>query len=190
MKNIKINGLLRVALGTVVMVAVLAVNGCIFGPDPRIGDDPDEGFTTPKGAAEMIEFAYNDTDIELYKKCLSPNFTFYFDPNNVGEDVEGYIIPDSWGYDLEVDAVGNMFDNADSIILTVNTTNIGEPGVNDEKFSAPNVAINLLVMVDSQNGLNAIGPVDFEFESYPNPEDPTQKLWRVKKWWDRTWKPS
>lgn len=182
-----INNFLRAAFGTVVVVGILAVNGCIFGTPGNEDDDATAGLGSPAGVVEMIEVAYTDTDIELYKQCLSQNFTFYFDPNNVGDDVEGYIIPDSWGYDDEVEAVGNMFDNAYSVNLSITTANIGEPEPSDTTYNAYNVKIVLTVMVDSQNGFRADGPVDFEFESYPNPKDETEKLWRVRNWWDRTW---
>jgi hypothetical protein len=190
MKNKKINVFLRVAFGAVVIVGVLAVNGCIFGTPPPEDPGVTPGLDSPAGVAALIQEAYMTRDLDLYKACLSPNFTFYFDPNNIGEDVDGYIIPDSWGYDDEVDAIANMFDNAYDIDLTIVTANIGKPDPSDEGFSAPNVAIDLLVMVDPTNGFQAEGPVDFDFESYPNPEDPSKKLWRVRKWWDRTWKPS
>jgi hypothetical protein len=180
-----INNIIRVLLGTVITFSVLALNGCIFGTPDDQGGDVTPGLESPAGVVEMIEVAYNDTDVELYKKCLSQNFTFYFDPNDVGNDVEGYIIPDSWGYYDEIDAADNMFDNAYSIQLSIITNNIGEPEPSDEDFLAPNVMIELTVMIDSQNGFKAKGPVDFEFESYFN--DKNEKQWRVINWWDRTW---
>lgn len=179
------NGFLRAAFGTVVVVGVLAISGCIFGPPDDKGEEAAPEFGSPAGVVEMIEVAYTNGDIELYKECLSQNFTFYFDPNNVGDDVEGYIIPDSWGYDEEVIAVGNMFDNAYSVNLSITTANMGEPEPTDSTYTAYNINIVLLVMVDSQNGFRATGPVDFEFESYLN--DKNEKQWRVRNWWDRTW---
>lgn len=177
--------LLHVGIASFAILAVLAVNGCIFGPGDTERKEPPPGLDTPAGVVEAIEVAYNARDIEDYKECLSPNFTFYFDPNDVGHDVgEDYTIPDSWGYDEEIPAVENMFDQLHSIDLSLTSSNIGDPGLNDTKFTASNVQIRLLVMVDPVNGFLAQGFVEFDFESYMSPKG--KKLWRVKNWRDFT----
>jgi hypothetical protein len=177
---------LRVSLLSVLVLGVLAVNGCIFGPGEDKGQEPPPGLDTPAGVVEYIEDAYNTRDIDDYKVCLSPNFTFYFDPKDVGDGVAGgdYTIPDSWGYDEEVAAVENMFDQLHSIDLNLASSNIGNPGPNDTTFSPPQVQIRLLVMVDPINGFLAQGFVEFDFESYLSPKG--KKLWRVKNWSDFT----
>lgn len=176
---------LRVSLLPVLVLAVLAVNGCIFGPGPPEGDEPPPGLDTPAGVVEYIEDAYNTRDIDAYKECLSPNFTFYFDPNDVGQDVEGFEIPASWGYDDEVSAVANMFYELYDINLSIASSPITGINPSEPEFEAFNIKINLLVMVDATNGYRAEGPVDFTFESYYTEKG--EKLWRVKDWWDRTW---
>ncbi|UCE27362.1 MAG: hypothetical protein JSW52_01010 [Candidatus Coatesbacteria bacterium] len=186
MENIRVKGLLRVALGAVVIIGTLAVNGCIFGTDPPIEDPPAEGFGSPAGVIELIQDAYTERNIDLYKECLSPDFTFYFDQNDVGDDVEGYVIPVSWNYDDEVEAVNNMFDEAHSIDITLTNENISDPEPDDTVFNVPSVQISLLVMVDATNGFLATGFVEFDFESYLDPKDQTEKLWRVKNWRDYT----
>jgi hypothetical protein len=186
MENLKINGLIRAALGTAVIVGVLAVNGCIFGTPPPEGGEATAGLGSPAGVVEYIENAYTSRDIEDYKECLSTNFTFYFNPVDVGTKAGDYTIPPSWGYEDEIAVIENMFDEAYSIDINLVTAGIKEPSPSDTTFTAYNVQIRLLLMVDSVNGFVATGFVDFEFESYPNPKDETEKLWRVVNWWDKT----
>jgi hypothetical protein len=184
MKEIKTISPLRGIFVLLFAAGVLALSGCIFSTPPDEGDDGAAGFFSPAGVVELIEDAYSDRDDELYKKCLSPNFTFYFDSNDVGQDVGGYIIPTSWGYDDEVEAVENMFDQAHSIDIDLTSSNIGEPESDETVYNAPSVHIRLLVMVDAGNGFLADGFVEFEFESYQNEKG--QKVWRVKDWKDYT----
>jgi hypothetical protein len=185
MENIKINGFLRVALGTVVVVGVLAVNGCIFGTSNGNGNgEPPPGLESPGGVVEYIEDSYIARDIEDYKECLSPNFTFYFNPLDVGKVVGDYIIEDSWGYDEEVGAIDNMFDQAYDIEIDLVGKNVGDPEPNDDKYTAYNVQIVLTVLVEATFGYRATGFVDFEFESYNGEKG--EKLWRVLNWWDKT----
>jgi|GEM_PF-1918549 len=184
MENLKINGLIRVALGTAVIVGILVVNGCIFGTPPDEGEEATAGLGSPAGVVEYIENAYMTRDIEDYKECLSTNFTFYFDPNDVNTVVGDYTIPTSWGYEDEIDAIGNIFDEAYSIDLKLTTSEIDDPASDATTFTAYNVQIRLLLMVDPSFGYLAQGFVDFEFESYTN--DKGEKLWRVVNWWDRT----
>jgi hypothetical protein len=174
---------LRVCVLSAAVLAVLVVNGCIFGSTNGENGEPPPGLDTPARVVEAIEVAYNIRDIEDYKECLSPNFTFYFDQRDVGDDIGGYTIPDSWGYDEEVTAVKNMFDELDTIDLSLDSSNIVDPGPNDTVFDAYNVQIKLLVMIDPVNGYLAQGFVDFSFESYTSPKG---KLWRVKDWYDKT----
>ena len=179
-----INNFLRAAFGTVVVVGVLAVNGCIFGTPPPEDDETTAGLGSPAGVVEYIEDAYIVRNIEDYKECLSPNFTFYFNPLDVGKEVGDYIIEESWGYDEEIGAIENMFDQAYDIEIDLVGKQVGDPEPNDDKYKAYNVQINLLVMVDATTGFRANGFVDFEFESYNGEKG--EKLWRVLNWWDKT----
>jgi hypothetical protein len=180
-----INNFLRVAFGTVMVVGVLAVNGCIFGTTNGNGNgEPPPGLDSPGGVVEYIEDAYTTRDIEDYKECLSSNFTFYFNPLDVGKPVGDFTIPPSWGYDTEVQVIENMFDQAYSIDIELVSKQVGDPEPNDDKYTAYNVQITLTVMIDATNGFIADGFVDFEFESYNGEKG--EKLWRVINWWDKT----
>ena len=126
---------------------------------------------------------FNAHDIELFKDALAPDLTFYFDPNNVGDWVGDYEIPEFWGYDDLTSAVENMFDQAYSISFSIVTTGVGDPDEGATEYVAYNVYIDILVMVDSQNGYMASGPCDFGFENsgYGRYDD-----WVVTDWWDNT----
>lgn len=179
-----INNSLRAAFGTVVVVGVLAVNGCIFGTPPPEDDKTRAGLGSPAGVVEYIEDAYIARNIEDYKKCLSTNFTFYFNEIDVGKEVGDFTIPESWGYDTEVQVIENMFDQAYDIDIDLVSETVGDPEPNDDTYTAYNVQIRLTVMIDATNGFIADGFVDFEFESYNGEKG--EKLWRVINWWDKT----
>ncbi len=184
MKRIIRLGPIRVSFVVAVLAGVLAVSGCIFGPDPPKDDDVVVGNDTPAGVVKKIDRSYQSRDIYRYKECLSPEFTFYFDQKDIGEYVGDYEIPPSWGYEDETDAVENMFDEVHSIDITLGYDSIGEPLSDDTEYYAQNVEIYLLVMVDSQIGYLAEGLVNFKFESYTNEKD--EKQWWVKDWRDFT----
>jgi len=167
-------------------VTALALTGCLFSPPPIIPPEPPPEMTTPVNVLKNIAIAYNQRNIELYKKALSPDFVFYFDPRDVGQTPPGskYIIPESWSYTEDWGATNKMFQNAYSISLSITTSGIGEPGPEETTYLADNVSINLVVMINELNGYQAEkGYCNFEFESYPVGE---KKYWRLTKWWDRT----
>lgn len=185
MKRIIRLGPLRVSFVVAVLAGVLAVNGCIFLPSGNGDNDGVEpGNDTPAAVVAKIESSYLSRDIYRYKECLHPDFTFYFDQKDIGEDIGGYIIPDSWGFDEETKAIENMFTEAYDIDITLNSGQIGEPASDATEYYADNVEITLLVMVDSQLGYLAEGLVNFKFEPYTNEKD--EKQWWVKDWQDFT----
>jgi hypothetical protein len=143
--------------------------------------------TSPANVLKNVEISFNNRDVDLLKAMLSTTFVFYFDPDDVGQNPPGrrYEIPESWSYTEFWKAVDNMFTKAYSISLTIPTGNVGTPGENETKYSAENISINFLVMVDELNGYMADqGYCNFAFESYTS--EAGKKCWRLTKWWDRT----
>ena len=144
--------------------------------------------TSPRAVLVNVETAFNRRDINLLKAMLSPNFVFYFDPDDVGQNPPGgskYVIPETWPYAEFTGAVTKLYKNAYSVSLTIPTTNVGEPGANETIYNAENINIKLLVMVDEINGYIAnAGYCNFEFERYESPGG--KKFWRLTKWWDNT----
>jgi hypothetical protein len=167
--------------------AALILTGCLFSPPPPEEQQPPPEMTTPVNVLKNVAIAYKQRDIELYKKALSPNFVFYFDPRDVGQSPPGsqYQIPESWSYTEDWGATRNMFNLAHSISLSITTTGIGEPEPEETTYEAVNITISLLVMIDELNGFIADGGYcNFEFEKYQNEQ--SQNRWRLTNWWDRT----
>jgi hypothetical protein len=184
-KNLRIarNGLAAAALAA----ATLTFTGCLFSPPEEKPPEPAPEMTTPANVLKNIQVAYNQQLIQNYKKALSTNFVFYFDPDDVGQNPPGrqYEIPESWSYTEDWQATDKMFQKAYSIKLSIPTGDVGEPEPNETTFRADNISINLLVMVDELTGFLADqGYCNFEFEKYKNEEG--KDRWRLTKWWDRT----
>jgi hypothetical protein len=167
--------------------AALILTGCLFSPPEEVPPQPPPEMTTPVNVLKNVAIAYNQRDINLYKKALSPNFVFYFDPRDVGTTPEGsgYKIPESWVYTEDWQATNEMFNRAYSINLSIPTGRVGEPAPEETTYEAVNITISLLVMIDELNGFIANGGYcNFEFEKYQNEQ--SQDRWRLTKWWDRT----
>jgi hypothetical protein len=163
------------------VVALSAITAC-----------DDEGTTTPPPpldlkepakTLEAVERAFNESDSDDLGLCLADAFTFYFDEGDVGGGPGDYVIPESWGKEEFLEAVGNMFAEAYSIDMDIDTSKVCTPGEGDTEYLARDVEVKLLVMVDVTNGYLAHGFCDFGFAKdmsggYDN--------WRIKDWWDRT----
>jgi len=170
-----------------VAAAALILTGCLFSPPEEVPPQPPPEMTTPVNVMKNVEIAYNQGDIELYKKAISPNFVFYFDARDIGQSPPGsqYIIPESWSYTEDREATRGMFNQAYSISLSITTSGIGEPEPEETTYLADNVQISLLVMISELKGYLANkGYCNFEFEKYQNEQ--SEDRWRLTKWWDRT----
>jgi hypothetical protein len=179
---------LRAALVTAVAAAAaLILTGCLFSPPPEVPPQQPVEMTTPANVLKNIAIAYNQRNIDLYKKALSPDFVFYFDPRDIGKNPPGsqYIIPESWSYTDDWQATNKMFQNAYNIDLKIPTSRVGEPGTKETTFLAENINISLLVMISELNGFIAQdGYCNYEFEKFKNEQG--EDRWRLKNWWDRT----
>jgi len=175
-------------LAICVTITGLAVLACFDEPPTGPAGDRLEP-TSPRAVLINVETAFNRRDINLLKAMLSPNFVFYFDLDDVGQLVPGksYRIPASWTYTEFIKAVENMFKIAHSVSLTIDTTNVGSPGESATSYSAKDVPIDFLVMIDEHNGFRVSGYCDFAFERYET--EGGKRYWRLTKWWDRTAQP-
>jgi hypothetical protein len=163
---------------TVIIVLLLSFTACDDGGTPPILGN------TPAAVLGSIEEAFNSRDIDGLAGCLADDFTFHFDPNDIGSQIGDYTIPDTWGKEEFLGAVGKMFDEAYDIQMDINTSNVGTPDDNDIEYFAQDVEVNLLVMVDATNGFLADGVCDFEFVDAGSgaPDN-----WVLRNWRDRTW---
>ena len=149
----------------------------ITTPTPVVND-------TPANCLKVVEGSWNSRDYHRYRATLSPNFVFYFNPNDIGDDVEGYIIPVSWDYVEMNAAIQHMFNEAYSIKISIPTSGVGTPGDEDTIWHAENVNIGFELLTSPGNGWRiGAGYCNFEFEKY---EDNGADHWRLTKWWDYT----
>jgi hypothetical protein len=96
----------RILLISLSLIILLGVS-CGETIVPVVGN----GAGSPRECIDMLVRAINGRDISGYGALLAPDFTFYFNPDDVGRDVNGYTIPETWGFDEEIAFLGEMFDN-------------------------------------------------------------------------------
>jgi hypothetical protein len=170
-----------------ISLSLVILLGIACKEEETIIDPVPEGDYTPESPEDCIsnfELSFNKRNIELYKALLSPNYTFYFNPLDVGNDVDGYIIPDSWDYTEDTGATENMFTLAYDIAMQLPENDIGTPPEDATEYTASNIAISLLVMVDADNGFIAnLGTVEFTFVKI---DDGGEGYWIIKDWRDFT----
>ena len=169
----------------VIGVALIALLALACGEEEGITRPSPEYL--PVNVLEDVEISFNVGDIDTLKKCLSPDFVFYFDPDDVGQNPPGseYEIPESWSYTGFWNVARNLFGKAYAINLSISTSRIGVPGPGETMYKAENVSISLLVMVDERNGYIADnGYCNFAFEVYYNEQK--EKRWRLVGWRDFT----
>jgi hypothetical protein len=178
----KKRGILTRALLPALFTAVLITAGCgdENGEDVSTGPEP-YAKTEPKYVLANVELAFNRGDEQLLSDCLADGFTFYFDPSDVGEEVNGYVVPASWSRKEFLRATGNMFARTHEISLNNHWKSIGSPEPGETSYLAANVALEIAVMVDRINGYASNdGTCNYEFA-----KDASRK-WHLAKWWDRS----
>ncbi len=149
---------------------------------------PPPPVNTPVGVLTYIEVSFNQRNIDLLKRSLSPNFVYYTDPGEIGRPrPEGTPCrpPPIYSFTEFWHIAYNMFNSAYAINLSISTGGVGEPGPEETTFRAGDVNVSLLVMVDENRGYLADeGYCHFEFEKYKNEQG--QDVWRLTNWWDNT----
>jgi len=166
---------------TTAALALLALScGEEEGPT---GPAPYPALDSPDHVLTNVEMSFNERDHGLLKYSLDHDaFVFYFNPADVGEEINGYIIPMSWTYAEFYQACGNMFEEAYDISMQIPP--IGEPPADATEYTAFNVTINFLCMTDEANGYRADkGYCNFKFKKYI---ENGKGRWRLVQWWDYT----
>jgi hypothetical protein len=139
---------------------------------------------SPVNVLKNIRLSFNVKGYNGFRECLSPDFVFYFNPNDVGQTVEGYKIPVSWNRVEMLAAIKNMFNKAYDINLNIPTTGVGTPGSEDTTWRVDNVTITLVLLTEPGVGYRiGAGYCNFEFERY---EVNNNYRWRLITWWDYT----
>ena len=144
------------------------------------GEIPPVEQTSPANVLKNVEISFNERDIDMLKRVLSPTFVFYTDPGEIGRakpDGNSPRPPPCYNYTEFWNIAYILFNEAYDISLSISTGRVGEPAPEENIYSAGNVDLVLLVMADEVNGYVADGYCNFEFESYPTKE--RKKNWRI-----------
>ncbi|MCP4231788.1 MAG: hypothetical protein GY771_16790 [bacterium] len=169
----------RILLISLTLSVLLGV-ACKDPVAPVVGN----GAGSPRDCIELLVRAINGGNIAGYRTLLAPDYTFYFNDADVGDEVDGYTIPETWDLDEESAAMGNMFDEAYYITCTIPLSDIGDPPDGGDTFTATEIPISLLVMLDADNGLIANkGNIEFAFEKVTEGDG---YYWRITGWHDFT----
>jgi hypothetical protein len=166
-----------VAIMLLVVAILLSFTAC-----DDAGTTPISGNTLAQVLRSLI-YAFNSRDIDTLGNALANDFTFYFDPNDVGSDVGSYIIPDSWGREDMLAVCENMYDVAYHIDFDVEYETVAGPDDGVGESTANDVQVRLLVMIDATNGYLAQGFCDFRFV---NECGDGAASWVITDWWDKT----
>ena len=139
---------------------------------------------SPTETLSNLVYAYNHNLFagahETYRNCLHDDYFFHFKPQDVGTEVDGYVIPETWDAGADSLAVGHLFDNVSSISLSIpqSETGLGEP--NGESFLVQDVSFDLQVTVNQSLVYSASGVIDIEFRQ------DTDGDWLIYQLWDRS----
>jgi hypothetical protein len=181
----------------IALVSLMMIGSeCLFGKTEAPPQQGTLDLSTPGRTLESLARVYNTTrNIDDYKRLLSgaggtdiPGYSFYFDPNDVGQIVPqtGYQIPQSWTYQEDIAATTNMFKNPsdggayDISLDILNSGDFDNPNIPGTSYTANNVLIQLYLWpTGPEFAYLATGPCDFEFTK-------VGEAWLISAWYDRT----
>jgi hypothetical protein len=177
-----------ITLLPIILALALLILSC-SEENPPTGPEGWQELTSPFNTLWDVRYCFNhfeETDMsKWFATLVSDDFVFYFDPDDIGDNVGEYTIPAFWTKDEFVNAVRNLFKQAYSITLNIPVLEQGEevfgkPAEGDTTFLKSNVTINLIVMVNEETGYQAQGFCDFRFSKG------SDGLWRLCEWRDHT----
>jgi hypothetical protein len=152
--------------------------------EPTETESPAIVNNSPANCLKAIAAAWSAKNYGRFKPCLAANFTFDFNPADVGEKVAGYDIPRSWTYDDVLNTTQNMFLLAGSLDCEIPVGAVGTPGDNATTWRATDIPFRLTIMEDTESGYRVgAGYCYFTFERYM---DGGERRWRLTEWWDFT----
>jgi hypothetical protein len=185
----------RLAVLALAAVFAFGLGGCWnpFAPDEGDPSDrPPEEYrlpTTPANVIHNMELAYKEMNVDTYLDCLSEDFIFY--PNE--EDVGGEI-PEYWFKDEERRVHTNMFSETppdptltvESIDLTLTQTvrdsiEGSEPG---EWNVILQEGVDLRVNLYSGTTYLATAPSEYRLRRAEEVGPNGETLWEIYEWWD------
>ncbi len=93
-----------------------------FYPEMENGGLDAGQFSTENAALRSYELAYTTKDLDLYEQCLADDFTFVFNPEDRIFLEEMGIKEAFWGKTEEIRNVKNIFQDAETITLSMIST--------------------------------------------------------------------
>lgn len=178
----------KIILLPIILALALLALSC-HEENPPTGPEGWQETTSPFNVLWNVCYCFhNQSETDIVKKfsaLLSDDFIFYFKPDDIGDDVGGYVIPTFWTKDEFMIAINNMFNHAYSLdfdipILEQGEEAFGRPAEGDTTFSKNNVTISFILMVDSTNSYMVQGFCDFKFSRGENGQ------WYLSEWRDHT----
>jgi hypothetical protein len=160
---------------SVIGMALFVCLSCCTGTD---GDGNGYDRTTVLGTLSLFEDVWNDGDVDTYESLLAEDFTFYFDPADVGG---GWGIPPSWGYEEEIQAYTNLFDavGEENVDVVLDFSEVTEPEEGVDTFKVEDVPYEVLVHIEEEGLiLPARAHLDMELTKVDGE-------WFITDWWDR-----
>jgi hypothetical protein len=162
--------------GFVLLAALCVGLSCTTATD---GDENGYEYdqTTVLGTLNLFVDVWNRCDIDTYEGLLDGDaFIFYFTPQDVGGD-----IPPSWGYEEEMNAVGNLFDTlgAANVDVQLDLSEVTEPEEGVDTYTVRDVPYEIIVYVED------------EYRTYLAQERLDMELtkvdgeWVITQWWDK-----
>lgn len=124
------------AFHIVLTSAILIHTGCIFAPEegqrtPGITIGKWQEPITPGIVIENLKVAFNDRDVDLYERCLHPDY-FYETPSATDS-----LNVESWSRSYDVSVMERLFEDCTAFIFTTGSSNlIKEYGSNMENIPA------------------------------------------------------
>jgi len=155
--------------GLVFLAALCLCLSCSTGTD---GD----GNGTVLETLNKFMDVWNSGDVDVYESLLTDDFTFYFDPWDVGGD-----IPFSWGFDEEITAFNNLFDavGAENVDVELDLEGVTEPEEGAVTYTVENIPYTLHVTVPDDD-------IIYLAQAHLNMElTMVDDEWVITEWWDR-----
>jgi hypothetical protein len=143
---------------------------------------------SPTETLSNLVYAYNHnlfaTAHQTYRNCLLDDYLFHFRAEDVGKEVDGYTIPETWSVGTDSLATYHLFDDVSSISLDIpqSETGLGEPS--GDSFLVSDVSFNLTVYANQSTVYAASGAVDIEFRQDADGD------WLIYQLWDKSTSPT
>jgi hypothetical protein len=126
------------------VLSVILLNMLSCGGETSTGPDDGGGtVNTPSGVVASLEQAINNLNDTAYRGLMHDSMTFYFDDDDVGDEVNGYTIPESWPLSIDYPEVKSFFVETYSMNCEIDENAVGAPATEAETYTSPPVTFIL-----------------------------------------------